>query len=94
MVSARLSFYTPDVAQLVEIPQGREDDTGSTRPVPFWKVGTLDGKREALVACANGHLGYLSDHTITTDGHVHPSLVCSETGCDWHVWGRLLGWTP
>lgn len=33
-------------------------------------------------------------HDIAADGTVHPSIVCPFPPCTWHVWGRLLEWTP
>jgi hypothetical protein len=31
-------------------------------------------------------------HTVSADGLVAPSLVCTQKGCSWHVFVRLLGW--
>lgn len=33
-------------------------------------------------------------HDIADDGTVTPSIVCPYCGEGWHVWGRLLDWTP
>lgn len=44
-----------------------------------------------VVVCPAGHpLGL--PHRIDADGVVHPSIVCPEPGCDWHIWGRLKDW--
>ncbi len=61
-------------------------------PLTWWPVTRADGRRNAMVACGRGHIASLADHTIGPDGTVTPSLVCPETGCDWHEWVRLDGW--
>jgi hypothetical protein len=53
----------------------------------------LDGKRSAIVSCDKGHAAYLA-HEIAADGKLTPSLICPEKGCGWHVWAKLVGWTP
>lgn len=54
---------------------------------------------QVAIACARGHLAFLDPaheiaDEIADDGTIHPSLVCPEESCDWHVFGRLKGWTP
>lgn len=61
-------------------------------PLTWWPVTRADGRRSAMVSCANGHIASLADHSIREDGIVEPSLVCPEIGCDWHEWVRLDGW--
>lgn len=52
---------------------------------------TKDGK--VAIACGNGHMAFLDpEHQIADDGSVTPSLGCPEEGCDWHVFGKLVGW--
>lgn len=67
--------------------QGRWD---TPAPLTWWPV-TQDGKTIPIVVCGNGHYAYL-DHDIADDGVISPSLVCSEYGCDFHVFGKLEGW--
>jgi len=52
--------------------------------------------RWALLSCVNGHECCLSSdlHQVAADGTVTPSAVCPVTGCGWHEFIRLLGWTP
>ncbi len=62
-------------------------------------ITTTDGVT-AMVVCANGHAGLITDHEIDAAGHVTPSVVCTETSsrgtqeepCDWHEHIRLDGW--
>lgn len=55
----------------------------------------LKGDAAAVwVACAEcGVRGSLEDHRIAPDGTITPSLVC-PVECGWHVFARLVGWTP
>ena len=48
----------------------------------------------ALVKCGNGHISSLSQHKITGDGTVTPSLDCPTELCGWHEHVRLLDWPP
>ncbi len=34
-----------------------------------------------------------SGHQIAADGAVNPSVVCPHSGCNFHEWCRLEGWT-
>ena len=48
---------------------------------------------EVAIACGNGHMAFLDPrHEIAVDGSIHPSLGCPSEECDWHVFGRLVGW--
>ena len=66
-------------------------------PLPLtWRMvwaNRAEGKKSAIITCANGHDGVLQ-HTITADGTVSPSCVCTAEGCDWHEWVRLENWEP
>jgi hypothetical protein len=50
----------------------------------------------ALITCPSGHVTRLvsSVHRVENDGTVHPSYVCTVRGCGFHVFIRLVGWTP
>ncbi len=60
----------------------------------MYSVARLEsGGATAMMACSNGHVASLSDHEIAADGSVTPSVVCPETGCDFHEYVKLNGWT-
>lgn len=44
------------------------------------------------IRCAecNG-MGPMSDHEISANGDVNPSILCPH--CGWHVWGTLEDWS-
>ena len=48
----------------------------------------------AYIVCPQGHRLRVSSkvHSIAADGTLHPSYVCSATGCTWHVFAQLVGW--
>lgn len=35
----------------------------------------------------------LEDHGIEESGKVHPSIVCDNPKCSWHIFGTLKNWT-
>lgn len=39
-------------------------------------------------------VGSLSDHEITREGYIHPSVMCMTDGCDFHEFIKLEGWSP
>lgn len=62
-----------------------------------WEWGaTPPYGRAALIGCPGclrpATVG-LKDHTIGTDGTVHPSFVCRHSGCRFHAFIRLLDWS-
>lgn len=63
-------------------------------PKPAW--GRDAATRQVWVRC--GVCGRCMDldpgHTVAGDGTVAPSLFHDGDGCGWHVFGRLLEWTP
>lgn len=61
---------------------------------PRWRGGILDNRRTASVSCPRcGHVASLSQHDISHEGVVTPSLVCPFSGCDFHDEITLDGWT-
>lgn len=57
-----------------------------------WKGLQTTKGRKASFTCPNcGQIGSLSDHKITSDGIVLPSVVCSY-GCGFHEFIQLSGW--
>jgi hypothetical protein len=46
------------------------------------------------VVCSRAHEGLIDEHEIAADGTVTPSVVCTESGCDFHDFVRLEGWAP
>lgn len=69
-----------------------KDNNAEFAPLTWRKV-MRDGQPRATMVCANGHYGALVDHTISQDGTVTPSVVCPVTGCGFHEYVRLDGWT-
>lgn len=53
----------------------------------------LNGPSSAMIVCPNCHImGTISDHNISEDGTVTPSVICPE--CDFHDMIKLLEWKP
>lgn len=47
---------------------------------------------KAELTCSNGHAISLRGHSISSDGTVTPSVVCTTPGCDFHDFIRLNSW--
>jgi hypothetical protein len=66
-------------------------------PRGTWRAIIRDGHRAASFACPlcdfRGGLGYDSNHTITDDGTVNPSVVCDGPDCTFHEYIRLEEWS-
>lgn len=46
-----------------------------------WSLAVRKGRvNSALIVCANGHIGALSEHVIMPNGAVTPSCVCTGEG--------------
>lgn len=53
-----------------------------------------DGKRTAIIVCPLCKKQVsLSGHTIKSDGHVSPSLVCPHNECNFHDYIKLDNWS-
>ena len=76
------------------IDVARTEAPAFEEPPNTWKPVTVDGGLTALYTCPNGHGGLIDEHTIHADGRVEPSVVCTEDGCDFHDYIRLVGWEP
>lgn len=48
---------------------------------------------KAHLTCAKGHALVLSEHAISVDGAVWPSVVCKAPRCSFHEFVRLEGWS-
>lgn len=59
-------------------------------PGPWWAWVQRDGKPMLQMKCPNGHIADLIDHAVDDSGLVNPSIVCPETGCDYHVVNVIL----
>lgn len=59
-----------------------------------WKGAQTPTGRTALLKCSNGHIASLSNHEISTDGVVTPSVVCPHEGCNFHEMVTLEDWKP
>jgi len=60
-----------------------------------WKGLKLSGNggRSVSITCPEcSQLAVLTDHTISPDGKVTPSVVCPKEGCDFHEFVQLDGW--
>lgn len=56
---------------------------------------TPGGKRTAAVACPScDRLFSVADHEVDAGGTCHPSVVCPRSGCSFHEFVMLAGWTP
>ena len=75
----------------LEVPQG---DLGTFKPGLAWQGGKLpDGTRTVTMRCECNRICSLSQHTISPEGLVHPSVVCGHD-CGFHRWVTLTGWAP
>ena len=64
-----------------------QDPSGTWRP-----FGTGKG-RSAIVTCPDCRQeASLRDHSIDTDGRVHPALMCPRVGCGFYRLARLEDW--
>jgi hypothetical protein len=96
--TCRRCWRTRRATMKTEIPHV---DPKTTTGLGWWWEGFDDHDRRFIIMrCPNGHDGTLrhvknnTGHEIAADGTVHPSIVCPYEGCDFHEWGRLLGWDP
>lgn len=72
----------------VDIPHSNEIKPGT------WNGMITDEGRKASFSCPTcGRLGILTDHKISQNGTVKPSVVCSYE-CGFHENIRLEGWMP
>ena len=74
----------------VQIPQQANAMAACRVDGPWW-VDTK-GDQGPYISCANNHRAFLTCHNVGADGVVHPSVVCSEPNCTWHVMATLVGW--
>ncbi len=61
-------------------------------PLTYSVARLENGGVSAMMACNNGHVSSLSDHDIAKDGTVTPSCICTEHGCYFHEYVKLVGW--
>jgi hypothetical protein len=76
---------------MITVPQSNDHAPGTWKGMQIGK-----GKRKRMSAsftCPNGHFGSLSDHDITREGYVHPSVLCMADGCSFHEFIKLEGWS-
>jgi hypothetical protein len=72
----------------------RFDGRGSP-PTPSWipcHASTL-ARFKAELTCPYGHGLILRGHSVSSEGIVHPSVVCPHPGCSFHEFVRLDGWS-
>lgn len=64
------------------------------RSVPgTWHGGNTGKGRSASICCPKcKKIGTLTDHTISGEGKVNPSLVCPNDKCNFHEYVQLEGW--
>ncbi len=74
------------------IQRHRDKDTW-LQPLTYSVSRLEGGGASAMMACNNGHIGSLSEHEITIDGSVTPSVVCTGKECSFHEYVKLVGWT-
>lgn len=75
---------------MADLPRGRVEEASGV-----WRPGWIDGQgRTALVSCGLcGRTLSLSEHEISPEGIVTPSVVC-PFACGWHEMLTLVGWEP
>lgn len=81
----------------------RMPDEGVLPPAKTWDYApTYEGRWAhvyaddlAFATCPFGHTCRLSKkvHSVAADGTLSPSYVCPATGCTFHDFVRLVGWT-
>ncbi len=73
-----------------------ERSPGPTPPKGKWTpILRAKALPSALLACPTcGSQGSLHDHDISSEGHVTPSVVCSQEGCTFHDYAKLTDWPP
>ena len=74
------------------IDLGRGSGRWDKTPLTWWPVRILRRRTTANVVCSVGHAGLITDHEIAADGTVTPSVVCTQGGCVFHEFVRLVGW--
>lgn len=79
----------------VQIPKVSKTHRGSAGWFPVERAAQGRPPRVRVICggCGKFHLT-LSDHAIFKDGTVHPSLLCPDDDCGWHVFGKLQDWNP
>lgn len=82
---------------MIDIAKGPVDDVWHKVPLTWRPLKYPDGHRGATVSCDKGHSSSLTDHNISDDGIVTPSLSCppspdSGDWCEWDENVRLLDW--
>jgi hypothetical protein len=92
---------------IVGFPRGRAIDSRTAVPaagpawepaMDFYAASPVPALREtfAHVRCPSGHTLRMTwaNHRVAADGTVSPSYVCTATGCTFHAFVKLEGWTP
>ena len=70
----------------------RHDRPRGLIPKGHWTPKTVDGVRTAVLSCPScGKVSYLTDHSISDNGKVLPSVVC-PFACDFHEFVQLENW--
>ncbi len=59
---------------------------------PGWFYLSNDKELVGVICPECGELQELSGHHIDWRGYVHPSIVCANDDCKWHIFGILEGW--
>lgn len=63
------------------------------QPIETWRLSKdLDGTLYPTIRDSNGDWFAIKSHTITPDGTVLPSVVCTYEGCDFHEFIKLDEW--
>lgn len=78
---------------MIILPKGERNQNWNL-PKGTWKrVKKSDGNFSAMIACPEcGQEGSISNHAITPDGTVTPSVVCGYDKCTFHDYVKLDGW--
>ena len=70
----------------------KRDDSATPAKGTWSPTKTTEGPSAIIVCPMCGVSGALN-HAILPNGDVNPSLVCPTTGCTFHEYGMLEGWS-
>lgn len=78
---------------LIEVPKNKGFRKSFEEPKPVWGI---DSGGALYIRCGGCGVcvGFDESHTIAADGTVSPSVHHDDGQCGWHVFVKLLDWTP
>lgn len=58
------------------------------------RVSAPDGKYKVIIDCPWCNRPLALPHSVSQDGVVRPSVVCTWEGCEFHLSVKLQDWRP